>query len=129
MDFTPVEQIASAFLHEGYLLYPYRPRPWKNRHAWTFGALFPPAYCQAQDGEASVMQTECLIRGNHNTTLEGRIRFLHLRSRPVNEPSAAAGQDAIARDLVLGPHRLPDLLADAPRRLSFFFPPALMSEG
>ena len=38
-----VDRIAGALLYEGYLLYPYRPSV-KNRHRWTFGGLYPPAY-------------------------------------------------------------------------------------
>ncbi len=46
MNQALVDQIASAVLYEGYILYPYRPSV-KNRQRWTFGGLVPRAYSQA----------------------------------------------------------------------------------
>ena len=37
------EDIADAWLFEGYILYPYRPSSIKNQQRWTFGGLFPRA--------------------------------------------------------------------------------------
>jgi hypothetical protein len=80
-----VERIADAVLYEGYILYPYRPSV-KNRQRWTFGGLYPEAYCRAQGGaDACSNQTECLIRGNADTTVEATVRFLHLTARQVGE--------------------------------------------
>ena len=47
MNQALVDQIASAVLYEGYILYPYRPSV-KNRQRWTFGGLVPRAYSQSQ---------------------------------------------------------------------------------
>ena len=44
MNRTIVDRIADAVLYEGYILYPYRPSI-KNRQRWTFGGLYPEAYC------------------------------------------------------------------------------------
>jgi hypothetical protein len=80
-----VERIAEAVLYEGYILYPYRPSV-KNRQRWTFGGLYPVAYCDAAaDGSASSSQTECLIKGSDATMFEARVRFLHLTSRQAAE--------------------------------------------
>ena len=49
MNLALVEKVVRAVLYEGYLLYPYRPSSVKNRQRWTFGALYPPAYCSVQD--------------------------------------------------------------------------------
>ena len=57
-----LDRIANAVLYEGYILYPYRPSV-KNRQRWTFGGLYPEAYCAAGGGESSSSQTECLIHG------------------------------------------------------------------
>ena len=59
-----VDRIAAAVLYEGYILYPYRPSL-KNRQRWTFGGLYPEAWCQAQGAgaDASASQTECLVAG------------------------------------------------------------------
>src|SRR5262249_61502630 len=85
MNRTLVNRIAEALLYEGYLLYPYRPSV-KNRQRWTFGGLYPEAYCRAQSGaDASRNQTECLVQGSPDTRLEATVRFLHLIARLVGE--------------------------------------------
>ena len=47
MNAALVDGIVKAVLYEGYMLYPYRPSV-KNRQRWTFGGLYPRAYCAAQ---------------------------------------------------------------------------------
>src|SRR5262249_47396736 len=85
MNRALVDRIANAVLYEGYILYPYRPSV-KNRQRWTFGGLYPEAYCQAQGGNhAWSYQTECLIHGTAQATLDVRVRFLHLIERRVGE--------------------------------------------
>ena len=70
MNRALVDRIADAVLYEGYILYPYRPSV-KNRQRWTFGGLYPEAYCRAQGGtDLWSSQTECLVRGSPATTLE-----------------------------------------------------------
>jgi hydrogenase maturation protease len=84
MNLTLVEKIANAVLYEGYILYPYRPSAVKNQQRWNFGALCPQSYSEAQGGtEAWTMQTECLVQGTDNTTLDVKVRFLHLLTREV----------------------------------------------
>ena len=86
MNFDLVEKIADAVLYEGYILYPYRPSAVKNQQRWNFGALCPPSYSEAQRGtEACVMQTQCLLEGRDETTLNIKLRFLHLVTRQVAE--------------------------------------------
>ena len=78
-----VEQVVRAVLYEGYILYPYRPSV-KNRQRWTFGGLFPKVYSEAQKGaDPWVIQTECLVEGDGQTTAGVRVRFLHLTQRVV----------------------------------------------
>jgi hypothetical protein len=85
MNRTLVNRIADALLYEGYLLYPYRPSV-KNRQRWTFGGLYPETYCRAQSGsDASSNQTEVLINGSLDTSLEATVRFLHLTERIVGQ--------------------------------------------
>jgi hypothetical protein len=80
-----VDRIVDAVLYEGYILYPYRPSV-KNRQRWTFGGLYPEAYCQAQRGaDAPSNQTECLVHGGPHTTLDVAVRFLHLTERTPGE--------------------------------------------
>src|SRR5262249_5217060 len=79
-----VKRIADAVLYEGYILYPYRPSV-KNRQRWTFGGLYPEAFCRAQNGaDASSNQTECLVRGSR-AILKVIVRFLHLTTRQLGE--------------------------------------------
>lgn len=83
MNPTLVDQIVNAVLYEGCVLYPYRPSV-KNRQRWTFGGLYPDAWCQAHPGsDASANQTECLLRGGPGTALTVTVRFLHLTERRV----------------------------------------------
>ena len=84
-----VEKIADAVLYEGYILYPYRPSAVKNQQRWNFGALCPASYSEAQQGtEACSMQTECLLKGSAETSLDIKVRFLHLVTRSVAETVA-----------------------------------------
>ena len=81
-----VERIANAVLYEGYILYPYRPSAVKNQQRWNFGVLSPESYAIAQRGtESSTMCTECLIEADSSTTIDLKIRFLHLMMREVAE--------------------------------------------
>jgi hypothetical protein len=93
MNQAMVDRIVNAVLYEGYILYPYRPSV-KNRQRWTFGGLYPPSYSEAQGGaDACTMQTECLVRGGANTTLEVKVRFLHLLDRKVGEVISSGERD------------------------------------
>ena len=86
MNLELVENIANAVLYEGYMLYPYRASSVKNRQRFNWGALAPESYSAAQKGtEAFEMQTECLLRGDENTTFDVKVRFLHLVSREIGE--------------------------------------------
>src|ERR1700732_4738882 len=85
MNHAIVDKLAAALLYEGYILYPYRPSV-KNRQRWTFGGLYPRAYSDAHGGsDAWTMQTECLVQGGQQTTLDVTVRFLHLMARQVGE--------------------------------------------
>ncbi len=88
MKIEQVKEIANAVLYEGYLLYPYRRSAIKNRQRWTFGVVYPQQYSEAQGAtEPWTMQTECLVTGQADTTLDVRIRFLHLLVRTVKSPT------------------------------------------
>jgi hydrogenase maturation protease len=85
MNRALVDRVVAAVLYEGYILYPYRPSV-KNQQRWTFGGLYPEAYCRAQSGaDAPSSQTECLIHGSKETKLDVAVRFLHLTERNVGE--------------------------------------------
>ena len=82
MNCSSVDEVARVVLYEGYLLYPYRPSSVKNQQRWTFGGILPRDYCLVQ-GDTWAMQTECLLRAGPNTTVQVRVRFLHLQDRTV----------------------------------------------
>jgi hydrogenase maturation protease len=91
MNRALVAPIANAVLYEGYILYPYRPSV-KNHQRWTFGGLYPEDFCALHSGESSSQQTECLIVGGPETSVEAVARFLHLTDRQVGaiDPLLAA---------------------------------------
>ena len=86
MRIEQIKEIANAVLYEGYLLYPYRQSAIKNRTRWTFGVVYPRDYSEANGAiEPWTMRTECLIEADGNTTLDVRVRFLHLLLRSVEQ--------------------------------------------
>ena len=89
MNLDVLDKIVEAVLYEGYLLYPYRASAVKNRHRFNFGVLYPEAHSKAT-GDASTMQTECLVLANSQARIDIRIRFLHLLSRG---PALAVGEE------------------------------------
>jgi hypothetical protein len=124
MNLERVNQIAKAVLYEGYMLYPYRPSSVKNRQRWNFGVVYPPNFTDADGNEPSNMQMECLASGTPASTLEVRLRFLHLRTRSTissqvttDRARLADWQEAIERDVVLPPYGLADLIAG----VTYFF--------
>lgn len=71
MNFEALEKIANAVLYEGFLLYPYRKSSVKNQQQWRFGTLG-----LAGGADQNEMQTECLVEGDGNTTVDLKVRFL-----------------------------------------------------
>src|SRR5687767_4838461 len=91
-----IEQVARAILYEGYLLYPYRLSSLKNRQRWNFGILFPPAFCEShQAGDASVMQTECLVEGTPDTVVRARVQFLQYSADATLEREVRTGEHSL----------------------------------
>jgi hypothetical protein len=74
--------VADAVLFEGYVLYPYRPTAIKNQQRWTFGGVFPEGFA----GELSLSETEVLLEGGENATVDVIIRFLHTQRRQIMDP-------------------------------------------
>ena len=82
MSLEQVKGVADAVLYEGYILYPYRPSSIKNRQRWTFGGVFPQAFAGRQ-GDACMMQTQVLLRGGADATIDVHVRFLQVIERSV----------------------------------------------
>ncbi len=152
LNLDRIENIADAVLYEGYMLYPYRPSSIKNQKRWNFGVLYPPHYCEQQEGlDRCSMQTECLIKAYPASRVTVKVRFLQIVQRTIGKLLAPAmdvqsanvpafervdhlevagrvyqpWQDAIERDFVL--HDLdPRSLPCSPS--TFFIPEGKTSE-
>jgi hypothetical protein len=85
------KKIAEAVLYEGYLLWPYRRSARKNQQRWTFGGVHPRAYSEARgEDDPWIMQTQCLVLGDEESTIEVKVRFLHVVERKVGVKSGEA---------------------------------------
>ncbi len=85
------KKIAEAVLYEGYILWPYRRSARKNQQRWTFGGVYPRVYSEARgEDDPWLTQTQCLVSGNEGSTVEVRVRFLHVTGRKVGRKN---GQD------------------------------------
>jgi len=85
-------RVADAVLYEGYMLYPYRPSALKNRQRWSFGILYPPAYVEVLGGtERCAMHSECLLETAGDCALQIELRFLHLQTQEVRQPTEEPG--------------------------------------
>jgi hydrogenase maturation protease len=134
---TTVDQIANAVLYEGYILYPYRPSSIKNRRRWNFGVVHP-LHC---GNDPCVMQTECLVQGTTGTTLQIRVRFLHVVAKQVAQLSTfsndgprfvaaveiagklyQSSQEAVEREITLADFRPQDGTSQAIRKAFRFLP-------
>ena len=121
-----VERIAAAVLYEGYILYPYRPSSVKNQQRWNFGVVCPPAWEAAQRAsESSTMQTECLIEADATTTVDVKVRFLHLLLR--ESEGQSNWQEAVEREAVTPATNICGLLS--PLRVRFDFPASRTTEA
>jgi hypothetical protein len=86
MDLRLVERLVNAVLYEGYILYPYRASAVKNRQRFNFGALCPESYSLARQGtDAWSMQTACLVLDKGRSTIDIKVRFLHLMARQIGK--------------------------------------------
>lgn len=105
------------------MLYPYRPSSVKNRQRFNFGVLYPPSFSEAQDGaDANSLQVECLVCGSMEARIEARIRFLHLRTRPMptSESSLPEGwQEAVEREVAVPAKAIHDLSTATTQRFEF----------
>jgi hypothetical protein len=86
MNFERARKVADAVLYEGYVLYPYRASARKNQLRWQFGVLAPKVWCDAGGCEHSFSRTECLLEGGADARLQGKVRFLQLQRRTIEEP-------------------------------------------
>ncbi len=132
------KKIAETVLYEGYILWPYRRSAKKNQQRWTFGGVYPRAYSEARgEDDPWIMQTQCLVSGDEKSTIEVRVRFLHVAERKVGRKRGEALEfvdelrvggelylswdEAIEREIVVGRFELSDLL-ESPMRVGIDIP-------
>jgi hypothetical protein len=101
MRMEETKEIANAVLYEGYLLYPYRPSAIKNRQRWTIGVVYPREYSEANGSiEPWTMQTECLVTGSADTSLDIYVRFLHLHLRKTMQAETSNASSKTQPDIM-----------------------------
>src|SRR5918998_3582389 len=127
------KKIAEAVLYEGYMLWPYRRSSRKNQQRWTFGGVYPREYSVARgEDDPWIMQTQCLVSGDEGSTIEVKIRFLHVVERKVARKAGEtlefvdelrvggerylSWDEAVERELAAGRFELSELLA-SPRKV------------
>ncbi|HEX6711674.1 MAG TPA: hypothetical protein VF068_15190 [Rubrobacter sp.] len=140
-----VKKIAEAVLYEGYILWPYRRSTMKNQQRWTFGGVYPRAYSEARgEDDPWLMQTQCLVSGDGESTIEARVRFLHVTERKVGrtvgetlefvdelrvgEELHLPWDEATEREITVGRFRLSDLV-DKPKRVVIDIPDGSSEEA
>lgn len=124
--FDAVARVADALLHEGWVLYPYRPDALKNRHRWTLGGLLPEGWASPGEGPTSAV-ARLLVRGPGTARLVARVRFLQLLER-TREGESAPASEALPRDYDPPAWSLAELAA-RPRAHAFAFPATDSREG
>jgi hypothetical protein len=133
-----VKKIAETVLYEGYVLWPYRRSARKNQQRWTFGGVYPRAYSEARgEDDPWIMQTQCLVSGDEESTIEVKVRFLHVTERRVGrkkgetlefvEELRVGGElylswdEATEREVAVGRFKLFELL-ESPKRVGIDIP-------
>ncbi len=132
------KKIAETVLYEGYILWPYRRSAKKNQQRWTFGGVYPRAYSEARgEDDPWNMQTQCLVSGDEKSTIEVRVRFLHVTERKVGSKRGEALEfvdelrvggelylswdEATEREIAVGRFEISDLL-ESPMRVGIDIP-------
>ena len=95
MSFERARRVADAVLYEGYVLYPYRASAAKNRLRWQFGVVAPRAWSEGGGSEAWWMQATCLAEAGRSTAIDGRLRFLRVRRRSVEQANEEGTFEAV----------------------------------
>lgn len=98
MNETDVDRLCRAVLYEGYLLYPYRPSR-KDRQRWNFGCVYPRSSGIREAGrDGWRLGAQCVVRGEGETRLAARVRFLRQETVTVPGVPEAAWEDATEQE-------------------------------
>lgn len=139
------KKIAEAVLYEGYILWPYRRSTMKNQQRWTFGGVYPRAYSEARgEDDPWLMQTQCLVSGDGDSSIEVRVLFLQVTKRKVSRRVGETLElveelrvgnelflpwdEATEREIEVGTFSLSDLV-EKPRRIGIDIPDGSSEEA
>ncbi|MDQ4043437.1 MAG: hypothetical protein M3118_06440 [Actinomycetota bacterium] len=140
-----MKKIAETVLYEGYVLWPYRRSARKNQQRWTFGGVYPRAYSEARgEDDPWIMQTQCLVSGDEESTVEVKVRFLHVTERKIGrkigetlefvEELRVGGElylswdEVTEREVAVGRLKLSELL-ESPERVGIDIPAGSREES
>jgi hypothetical protein len=128
---STLEKITQTVLYEGYSVFPYRRSSTKNVKPVPFGTIYPQVYQKHHPEVHSTTQTECIIQGSAETTVEITVRFLHLQRKRLLKidferfgqnqfqgsdaieaggETHSSGWRAIERKIKLGKHKIAELI-------------------
>lgn len=93
-----LENLTRTLLYEGYALYPYHRSAVKNQKPIPFGVVFPQHYNEYNQHSHSNMQTECIVTGSDDLTINITVRFLHLKKIELFQ--YVTGQDTVEGEFV-----------------------------
>ena len=99
--FERAHKVADAVLYEGYVLYPYRASAKKNRARWQWGVVVPRAYHEAGGSDAWDMQTEVLVEGRDDASLQLQVRFLQVQARVVEQGGQPVAEVEIGDEILV----------------------------
>jgi len=99
MSFESTKKIADAVLYEGYVLYPYRALAAKNRLRFQFGVLAPRQWSDSGGCEQWWMSTECIAEAHPEARVSGKVRFLQMQRRTVEEAHGNSFQTVESVDI------------------------------
>lgn len=89
---TPVEELVTTLLWEGYALYPYTPGATKNATPTPFGIVYPPVYAAGSPTTFERIRMQAIVVGGADAALSLSVRFLE---------SAGERNEAVAREVEL----------------------------
>ncbi len=82
-----LETLTQTLLYEGYALFPYHRSALKNQKPMLFGIVFPEDFNAHNPNAHSLMQTESIMNGDENLSIDINVRFLHLKKIEVYKSS------------------------------------------
>ncbi|MEP7145561.1 MAG: hypothetical protein ABI792_00990 [bacterium] len=80
-----IENLSRTLLYEGYSLFPYHRAAIKNQKPFPIGVIFPEDYNAGNPHANSLMQAQCVFKGDDKPSINISVRFLHLNKIEISE--------------------------------------------